>query len=256
MGKIRTLTGSEEKEEEAEEKEEKRSALPPPPKRAKIRSVKPKPVAKPAPAPTPSPFFALLDREPAVQANNPFNVSEIILDFLYIGAGYDELGRMVTSLPGNHEELAPARLEWWTSHHVTSALNMAGSPLQTELRGLSYPPGDAVRALALDVNDVEEWQGEDMRRAFQAGAQFIQDEFLAGGRRVFVHCVAGVNRSPFVVVWWLVKFHHVHPQYAYDLVRVRRDLGVNWDNQTLGGLLLHPALPARSRKRWWDQLLI
>lgn len=52
---------------------------------------------------------------------------------------------------------------------------------------------------------------------------------------IFVHCVAGVNRSPMVVVWWLCRYHGLHLRDAWDLVRMRRDSGAHWKDVTLGG---------------------
>ena len=195
---------------------------------------------------------------PAPGALIPFNVSEVIKDFLYVGAGFDEFGRCVTNLP--HDGADPVqrsrRLAWFMQHNVTFALNMAGSPLQKEIAGLTYPrtaPGE-LEILSIDVNDLDTFDA-GMAASFDAGAAFVQHAFLAahqfkqkhaassaaagGGSfrspSIFVHCVAGVNRSPFVVAWWLVKYHGFSASDAWDLVRKRRDVGVHWENMTMGG---------------------
>jgi hypothetical protein len=191
--------------------------------------------------------------QPGSGKTNPFNVSEVLKGFLYVGAGYDASNRVVTNLPNDNADpaLRAERLGWFLQNNVRFALNMAGSPLQKEILGLTYPTEDSIIKLALDVNDVDEWQ-ETMLEQFEKGAQFIEkayQEHLSVKRSVtaespgkapsiFVHCVAGVNRSPFVVVWWLVKHQNVLPETAWDLVRKRRDAGVNWTNITLGGPLV------------------
>lgn len=221
----------------------------PVPKRAKIRPARAVTIQ-----PKPAPFLTLLQTEPKHPTVNPFNVSEVIKDFLYIGAGYDCNGRMVTTLPNSPDDEDGSRLKWWTEKKCKFALNMAGSPLQTELQGIEYPAG--VDSLTLDVNDIEEWQGEKMRVAFQQGAEYIERCYKQRGEgaSIFVHCVAGVNRSPFVVVWWLVKMHNIHPNFAYDLVRIRRDLAVGWRDETLGGSLVEQRAE-KSRRKWFEAML-
>lgn len=176
---------------------------------------------------------------------NSFNVSEIIKDFLYVGAGFDERGRCVTNFPGDDISLVAERAAWFDEKNVRFALNMAGSPLQVELKGMSYP-SPAVRALSLDVNDLETWE-PNMEPSFDNGAAFIHQAALAHlsakqdhsldvkPPAIFVHCVAGVNRSPFVVIWWLVKYCGFSVEESWEMVRNRRDVGVAWKDETLGG---------------------
>ena len=71
---------------------------------------------------------------------------------------------------------------------------------------------------------------------------------------VLSYCVAGVNRSPFVVVWWLVKYHNVGPEKAWDLVRKRRDVGVCWINQTLGGPVNVVDGERCVKQKWFEEL--
>lgn len=143
---------------------------------------------------------------------------------------------------------------WCRSRNLSYVLNMAGSPLQRELQGISYPLTEC-KEMKIDMNDVDAWDGRDMEEGFEKGARFIQDAWEAhksvkeqnrklahtGSKiirqppRVFVHCVAGVNRSPMVAVWWLVKYHGLHLRDAWDLVRKRRDSGAHWKDVALGG---------------------
>jgi len=204
---------------------------------------------------------------------NIFNVSEIIKDFLFIGAGFDINKRAVTNLPADDDSsLLSERLSWFQSKNIQYALNMAGSPLQKEIAGLTYPNEDSIKKLALDVNDIDDWTG-DMSDQFDRGADFIQAAFEEHMQfkskpktaikppAIFVHCVAGLNRSPFVVVWWLAKFHSIPVEKAWEIVRKRRDVGVCWADKTLGGPVLLPdeVLPESSEKkpcskqRWFEE---
>jgi protein-tyrosine phosphatase len=56
--------------------------------------------------------------------------------------------------------------------------------------------------------------------------------------RCFLHCVGGLNRSPFTAVYWLVHYHGVAVDTAWDTVRARRgrDLGAI-DRQPLNSRL-------------------
>jgi len=239
------------------------------PKRAKIRSLAT--VQKKVTVDLAAPEL------PGPGRTNAFNVSEVIKGFLFIGAGFDPSNRVVTHLPNDkaEPELRMERQSWFEQNNVRYALNMAGSPLQKELAGISYPIEDTLlEKLALDVNDLDEWF-DAMVEPFEKGAEFIQKAFEEHSKikskpapeaqppRIFVHCVAGVNRSPFVVVWWLVKYHSIRPHDAWDIVRKRRDAGVNWTNQTLGGPVVQTlpnaggegpvAMP--KKQKWFDELL-
>ena len=157
-----------------------------------------------------------------------------------------------------------AKQKWYSHYNVQYALNMAGSPRQVELKDMTYPV--EVNVLSLDVNDIPEWE-DGMEEAFEEGAKFIQKahddhiQFLVQGKEghppsIFVHCVAGVNRSPFVVVWWLVKYKRQNCHQAWDLVRKRRDVGVMWEDQTLGGSMFSEGVikEASPKKLWYENM--
>ena len=55
---------------------------------------------------------------------------------------------------------------------------MAGSPLQRELQGISYPLQECIQ-MKIDMNDVDSWGGDEMEEGFEKGARFIQDAWEA-----------------------------------------------------------------------------
>ena len=135
---------------------------------------------------------------------------------------------------------------------------MAGSPKQEQLVGITYPDQQDIDFEKIDLNDLDVWEPY-MEAKFNQGADFIQvasEKFLSERERlnrlkkkhpnssnnlgkppsIFVHCVAGVNRSAFVVVWWLVKYHSMSMEQAWELVTTRRDQGANWNGVCLGGM--------------------
>lgn len=191
-----------------------------------------------------------LDLSEPVSCETGWNASEIIKNFLYIGSGYDRNQRCLVNNPyklvGEDRHLIE-REKFVKDKNIKFFLNMAGHPEQQELRGITYP-GDAEnnQIKSIELNDVDSWGGQSMEEALEEGANFIQQAYyvhigftklLPAVERVkiLVHCVAGVNRSAFVVVWWLVKYHGLFLKDAWNLVVERRDSGVNWLNQTLGG---------------------
>ena len=190
--------------------------------------------------------------EMPAQCATSWNASEIIKDFLFIGAGWCQSNRCLVNREGDDFTLKTNRVLWTRSRNMVYALNMAGSPLQKELRGIKYVL-DETRSKRIDMNDLDIWDEENMHKGFDKGAEFIEEAWKThrevrsknamtsnvAQRRVpptiLVHCVAGVNRSPMCVVWWLVRFHGVSVRDAWDLIRTRRDIGANWKNVTLGG---------------------
>lgn len=48
------------------------------------------------------------------------------------------------------------------------------------------------------------------------------DELHRGGHRVYLHCTAGVNRSPSVAIAWLMAHQRMELDAAWDLVTARR----------------------------------
>ncbi|GBG25920.1 Dual specificity protein phosphatase 1B [Hondaea fermentalgiana] len=193
-----------------------------------------------------------IDLSPPADTRTHWNASEVIKGFLYVGAGWDQNQRCLVNRKADPVELKASRLSWCRDHNMCYALNMAGSPMQRELRGISYVLPET-RSVRIDVNDLDTWDEKTMRAGFDRGAEFIEEAWkahsvakerclLASNSQVrivpptiFVHCVAGVNRSPMCVVWWLCKYHGVRIRDAWELVRRRRDQGAHWTDVTLGG---------------------
>mmetsp|Transcript_423 Transcript_423/g.620 ORF Transcript_423/g.620 Transcript_423/m.620 type:complete len:988 (-) Transcript_423:444-3407(-) len=193
-----------------------------------------------------------VDLSPPTDTRTSWNASEVIKGFLYVGAGWDQNQRCLVNRKNDDMELKASRMAWCRDHNMCYALNMAGSPHQRELRGIGYvlPETKSVR---IDVNDLDIWDEQSMRKGFERGADFIEEAWkahvLAKERcqqasnsqmrivppTIFVHCVAGVNRSPMSVVWWLCKYHGLRIRDAWELVRKRRDQGAHWTDVTLGG---------------------
>jgi len=181
-----------------------------------------------------------------------WNASEVIKGFLFVGAGFDFNDRCLVNRSKDDVKLKASRLSFCRAHNMCYALNMAGSKWQKELEGIHYPIPET-KVLKIDMNDLDTWDDEEMVKGFEEGADFIEEAWKAHlkTRRqcsatstssipivpptIFVHCVAGVNRSPMVVVWWLCKYHGLKLRDAWELVRKRRDSGAHWDGVTLGG---------------------
>lgn len=91
------------------------------------------------------------------------------------------------------------------------------------------PP--SVRDLALSERIEYRWhsiidgysfeENDEIVRRFNAAAEQL-DRWLASGKRVLVHCVAGVSRSATAVVWYLVRFRGMTWEEATALVRAYR----------------------------------
>ena len=50
----------------------------------------------------------------------------------------------------------------------------------------------------------------------------VIDNALLNGRKVLVHCGAGIERSPLAVAWYLAKTQHTTIEDAYEIVRKGR----------------------------------
>ena len=66
----------------------------------------------------------------------------------------------------------------------------------------------------------------------------------AAGRTVYVHCSIGINRSPTVVIAWLVRHGGLSLDEAWQLVRERRPQ-VMPNHLALTAWLASQGLPAR-----------
>lgn len=57
-----------------------------------------------------------------------------------------------------------------------------------------------------------------LRLVAQAIAWGLRDS----GKDVFVHCTAGLERSPLAVAWYLCTYYGYHIDAAYDLIKSKR----------------------------------
>ncbi|MBV9280089.1 MAG: dual specificity protein phosphatase family protein [Chloroflexi bacterium] len=66
----------------------------------------------------------------------------------------------------------------------------------------------------------DEENDEIVRRFDAAAAQM--DAWLRGGRRVLVHCFAGVSRSVTAVIWYLMRYRGYSWEQALELIKANR----------------------------------
>lgn len=71
--------------------------------------------------------------------------------------------------------------------------------------------------------DLFDGRQKDSREKLLQGAERIHSE-LEKGRKVFVHCMAGVSRSPSVVICYLLIYRQMSFSSAYCMVREKRPL--------------------------------
>lgn len=64
-------------------------------------------------------------------------------------------------------------------------------------------------------------ENDEIVRRFNAAVDQLH-EWLSEGKRVLVHCVAGISRSVTAVVWYLVLYEGMTWEDAADLVRASR----------------------------------
>ena len=223
---------------------------------------------------------------------NTWNVTEIFKNFLYLGAGTDISKRCLLNMPNDSNILKAEKMAFYYHNNIRYILNMSGSPLQKELNGHTYPVDITffhVLPKLIPMNDIDTID-ETMVKMFDYGAAYIEKAFQAHLKyitkssqlstssssstnnndtdknndgqynkapMILIHCVAGVHRSPMVVVWWMVKYHGWIPEQAWTLVRERRDAScvVNpatnqtWKDVTLGGGYL-----SGKKKLWFNAI--
>nr|CDS32333.1 dual specificity protein phosphatase 14 [Hymenolepis microstoma] len=114
------------------------------------------------------------------------------------------------------EALTPARLEACGVTQIISAMIEVLPPDLLLLRP-SASPGDNGRRAHVQIC-VEDLESTDLGAHFDAVADRIAREARKGGRSL-VHCIAGVSRSPTLVLAYLVKHAHMTLAEAYDHVR-------------------------------------
>jgi len=76
------------------------------------------------------------------------------------------------------------------------------------------------RVIALDIEDYSD-AAEKMRKYITAHLGSIHESLLAG-ENVYVHCHAGISRSPTFVMAYLMEYHSYTLNEAYDHLRKHR----------------------------------
>lgn len=74
--------------------------------------------------------------------------------------------------------------------------------------------------MKIDINDDP---AEDISRYFDPTANFIHDAITKGGT-VFVHCYAGISRSPTIVISYIVQKLGARLEDTYRHVKSRRNI--------------------------------
>lgn len=73
---------------------------------------------------------------------------------------------------------------------------------------------------------ITDFDDRALERGLPAAVEAVQDAWRAG-KTVYLHCTAGVNRSPTVAIAWLTRHQGLGLDEAWDLVRSRRPCDPN-----------------------------
>lgn len=107
-------------------------------------------------------------------------------------------------------------------------------PFETDphLFGIPAKPEDweaaGVHFWNLPNPDFTPVRDEDVDR----GVDFVHQQ-ISQGRKVYVHCQAGVGRSATIVVCYLIKYHGMLPREAVAFVKSKRAIAVNEDSPAI-----------------------
>ena len=66
----------------------------------------------------------------------------------------------------------------------------------------------------------DDTQKQNLLDYFDSAYRFISNA-MANKERVLVHCVAGISRSPAIVISFLMRYAHMNMNDAYDLVKTK-----------------------------------
>ena len=102
-------------------------------------------------------------------------------------------------------------INWLRAQRITHIVNLSQLPNQ-------YPT--QCKYLTIPINDLET---ENIAQYFSAASNFIHQALMSGGR-VLVHCMAGISRSPTIVIAYLVQKRGMSLQNAFNLVQQRRPI--------------------------------
>lgn len=144
----------------------------------------------PPPAAPPQPV-----RRPVVARRAGLHGASQVLDWLYVGSRFAVTSRAALEQLG-----------------VSFVLSCCERSQLLDDRGL--------RTLALELQDVP---GEQLAPHLGKAFEFL-DEARSSGAWCLVHCVAGVSRSPAVVLAYLVAREGLSLAQAWDIVQTRRQV--------------------------------
>ena len=186
-----------------------------------------------------------------MRGSHALNVSHIIANFLFMGAGVDRNGktsastyRGVMTQFGEPEKITREKENFFHMNRIKFVLNIAS--MDKEINGSDFPGGYAKDVILkkIPMRDRPDFT-EPMGAMLDDAADFIElalkdhREAVLKKRNDFptilVHCVAGVNRSAMAVVWWLAKYHGFTPREAASIVRRRREKQCSWESGTVLG---------------------
>lgn len=73
------------------------------------------------------------------------------------------------------------------------------------------------------IVDIDDWHEEDLSKHFQECFEFIDDGLRNGGG-VLVHCLAGISRSPAIIIGYLMYADGISFDAAYNIVKSKRPI--------------------------------
>lgn len=101
------------------------------------------------------------------------------------------------------------------AHSITHVINCAAG-----LDTASFPFLKGTHKLEFEDEDESSYL-EKASAMIREGAHMLQ-EFFGPGHTVAVHCMAGISRSPSVVIAWLILYRGMSYEDAFSLVIRRR----------------------------------
>jgi hypothetical protein len=85
------------------------------------------------------------------------------------------------------------------------------------------------RGVLLDNVPIRDFDAEDQRKRLPSAIRRLS-ELLAEGRRTYIHCTAGINRAPLVVLGYLTFVEGMAVPDALSLIQQgRREASPYWD---------------------------
>src|SRR4030095_12941232 len=103
--------------------------------------------------------------------------------------------------------------EWLQFHDIGAVLNVAIS-----LQNLEYPEG--IDSMKMPLRD---HPAEDITKELEIGYDYLT-LMHSQGKKVLVHCVAGISRSAAFVIYYLMKSESLTLSDAFRLVKEKRQI--------------------------------